>query len=185
MNNHKKVSKFLSFVLRHNPQSIDLSLDVNGWADIDELIEKSRDKIVFNKELIVEVVKNNDKQRFIIKNNKIRANQGHSIEVDLELKSVTPPDVLYHGTATKFIASIMKEGLSKQKRQHVHLSKDIQTATNVGQRHGKLVMLEVDAKKMFEEGVKFYLSHNGVWLTDSVGVKFLKEIRGILHNSKK
>ena len=176
MDKYKKLSKFLSFVLRHNPQSIGLTLDVNGWADLDELIEKSKTKIVLTQILIEEVVIQNDKQRFIIKNNKIRANQGHSIQVDLELKGVTPPDILYHGTATKFIVSIMREGLSKQNRQHVHLSKDIQTASIVGLRHGKLVMLEVDSKKMFEEGFEFYLSENGVWLTNSVGVKFLKEI---------
>ena len=178
MNKYKKVSKFLSFVLRHKPQSIGLNLDINGWADIDELIEKAKN-MELSKELIEEVVKDNDKQRFIIKNNKIRANQGHSIEVDLEFKSVTPPSKLYHGTATKFIESIMKEGLTKQNRNHVHLSKDTQTASQVGQRHGKLVMLEVDSKKMFEEKFEFYLSQNGVWLTNNVPIRFLKKIKDV------
>jgi len=138
------------------------------------LIAKSKN-IKLTKELINEVVRDNDKQRFIIEENKIRANQGHSIEVDLELKAVTPPDILYHGTATRFLDSIMQTGLSKQARQHVHLSQELETATAVGKRHGKLVILEVDAKKMFDEGFEFYLSENGVWLTDVVGVRFLKE----------
>ena len=173
-NNIKKISKFLSLILRHKPETINLKLDENGWADVDELIAKSKN-IKLTKELINEVVRDDDKQRFIIEENKIRANQGHSIEVDLELKAVTPPDILYHGTATRFLDSIMQTGLSKQARQHVHLSQELETATAVGKRHGKLVILEVDAKKMFDEGFEFYLSENGVWLTDVVGVRFLKE----------
>ena len=173
-NTIKKISKFLSLILRHKPESIHLKLDSNGWADIDELMAKSRN-IKLTRKLINEVVENNDKQRFIIEDNRIRANQGHSINIDLELKAVRPPDVLYHGTATRFLDSIMKEGLSKQKRQHVHLSKDIETATKVGMRHGKVVILEIDSKKMFEDGYEFYLSLNGVWLTDVVPVEFLKE----------
>lgn len=173
-NNIKKISKFLSLILRHKPETINLKLDENGWADVDELIAKSKN-IKLTKELINEVVRDDDKQRFIIEENKIRANQGHSIKVDLELKAVTPPDILYHGTATRFLDSIMQTGLSKQARQHVHLSQELETATAVGKRHGKLVILEVDAKKMFDEGFEFYLSENGVWLTDVVGVRFLKE----------
>ena len=173
-NNIKKTSKFLSLILRHKPETIGLKLDENGWADIDELIEKSKN-LKLTKELIDEVVEQNDKQRFIVEGNRIRANQGHSIVVDLELKAVTPPDVLYHGTATRFLESIMQTGLNKQKRQHVHLSKNIETATSVGLRHGKVVILEVDAKQMFDEGYEFYLSLNGVWLTDVVPKKFLKE----------
>ncbi len=175
MNNKlKTTSKFLSLILRHQPEKIGLELDTNGWADINELIEKSK-KVKLTKELIVEVVAKDNKQRFIINDDKIRANQGHSINIDLALEAVEPPDILYHGTATRFLESIMKEGLTKQSRQHVHLSKDIETATMVGKRHGKVVILKVDAKKMFEEGHEFYLSENGVWLTDSVGVEFLSE----------
>jgi putative RNA 2'-phosphotransferase len=125
--------------------------------------------------LIDEVVTQNDKQRFIIEGHKIRANQGHSIDVNLGFKAVIPPNMLYHGTATRFLESIMKTGLSKQQRQHVHLSEALETAINVGKRHGKVVVLEVDARKMFEEGYAFYLSENGVWLTDIVPVGFLKE----------
>jgi len=175
MNNKlKTTSKFLSLILRHQPEKIGLELDSNGWADINELMEKSK-KVKLTQELMEEVVAKNNKQRFIIKDGKIRANQGHSIEIDLALEAVKPTDILYHGTATRFLKSIMKEGLTKQSRQHVHLSKDIETATMVGKRHGKVVILEVDAKKMFEEGYAFYVSENGVWLTDRVGVEFLRE----------
>jgi len=170
----KQISKFLSLLLRHKPETIGLKLDENGWAEIDELIEKSKN-MTLTRALIESVVEQNDKQRFIIEGNRIRVNQGHSISVDLELKAVTPPEVLYHGTATRFLDSIMQIGLTKQKRQHVHLSKEIETATRVGMRHGKVVILEVDAKRMHEEGYLFYLSENGVWLTDVVPKEFLKE----------
>ena len=143
-------------------------------ADIDEIIEKSKE-IELSRVLIDEVVARNDKQRYIIEGSKIRANQGHSIKVDLEFKAVMPPEILFHGTAIRFLESIMKTGLSKQKRQHVHLSKNIETATAVGKRHGTVVILEVNSKRMFEEGYKFYLSENGVWLTDIVPRVYLKE----------
>jgi len=172
--NIKKISKFLSLLLRHKPESIGLRLDKNGWAEIDELIEKSKN-IRLTQALIERVVEQDDKQRFIIKGNRIRANQGHSIAIDLALNAVTPPEVLYHGTAMHFLDSIMKIGLTKQKRQYVHLSKEIETATHVGMRHGKVVILEVDAKRMYEEGYLFYLSENGVWLTDVVPKEFIKE----------
>jgi len=171
-NNIKKISKFLSLLLIHQPQTIGLKLDANGWADIDEIIAKSRN-IRLSRILIDEVVAENDKQRFIIKNNKIRANQGHSISVDLEFKAVTPPNMLYHGTASHFLESIMKTGLSKQKRQHVHLSKELATAIAVGKRHGKVVLLQIDSKKMFDNGYAFYLSENGVWLTDVVPIEYI------------
>ena len=170
----KNVSKFLSLLLRHKPETIGLTLDENGWADIDELINKSKE-IALTRVLIDEVVADSDKQRFIIEGDRIRANQGHSIAVDLEFKAVRPPDKLYHGTATRFLDSIMQSGLTKQQRLHVHLSKNIETATAVGKRHGKVVILEVESKKMFEDGYEFYLSENGVWLTDVVPVEYLKE----------
>jgi len=173
-NKIKNVSKFLSLLLRHKPETIGLNLDENGWADIDELISKSKE-IALTRALIDEVVADSDKQRFIIESDRIRANQGHSIVVDLEFKAVCPPDKLYHGTATRFLDSIMQGGLTKQQRLHVHLSKDIETATAVGKRHGKVVILEVNSKKMFEDGYEFYLSENGVWLTDVVPVEYLKE----------
>lgn len=172
-NKLKNISKFLSLILRHKPETIGLKLDKNGWADIDELIEKSKD-ISLTRELIDEVVQKNDKRRFIIDGNRIRANQGHSIEVDLELKPLTPPDILYHGTATRFLDSIMQTGITKQSRQHVHLSQELETAISVGQRHGKVAILEVNAQEMLAKGHTFYRSENGVWLTDIVGVEFLK-----------
>lgn len=169
----RKISKFLSFILRHNPQSIKLKLDAQGWADIGELIANSKE-IKLTRELIEEVVQENDKQRFSIDGDRIRANQGHSISIDLALEAVKPPKILYHGTATRFLDSIMQEGLTKQSRQHVHLSKDIETAKIVGQRHGKVVILEINSEKMFHEGYAFYLSENGVWLTDRVVTQYLK-----------
>jgi len=173
--NIKQTSRFLSLLLRHKPETIGLKLDENGWADMDELIKKSK-KRGLTRVLIEKVVEQDDKQRFSIEGNRIRANQGHSLAIDLGLKAVTPPEVLYHGTAIRFLDSIMKMGLTKQKRQYVHLSKEIETATHVGMRHGKVVILEVDAKGMYEAGYLFYLSENGVWLTDVVPKEFLREM---------
>ncbi len=170
-----KASKFLSFVLRHQPDDIGLSLDTNGWAKIDELIEKAAPKIKLSFELIEQAVVMNDKQRFKLSDDKtqIRANQGHSIDVDLALEPQQPPNVLYHGTATRFLDAINKEGLIKGQRQHVHLSADIQTAKTVGQRHGKPVVLTVNAQTMFEQSIKFYRADNGVWLTEHVASQYL------------
>jgi len=169
-----KISKYLSFILRHKPESVNLKLDGKGWADIDELILKTK-KFRLNRKLLEEVVLADNKQRYIISGNKIRANQGHSINIDLELKPQIPPEILYHGTATRFLDSIMKTGLKALNRQYVHLSKDLKTATNVGSRHGKVVILQIDTVKMLEDGFKFYVSENGVWLTDHVPVKYIFE----------
>ena len=138
-NNDVKISKLLSYVLRHKPESIGLSLSDKGWANIDELISKSS-RVKITREDISRVVKNNDKKRFIISSDgqSLRANQGHSVNVDLGLKPVSPPKVLFHGTATRFWPSIQTEGLKKMNRQHVHLSEDKETAAKVGVRHGKL-----------------------------------------------
>ncbi len=168
-----KTSKFLSLVLRHEPEAIELALDKNGWANIDALISKANDSDEANPldhALIQEVVSTSDKKRFIISDDgqNIRANQGHSINVDLQLKPATPPEFLYHGTATRFLDSILQEGLKPQQRQHVHLSTDIEIATNVGQRYGKPVILTIKSLLMNEQGFMFYLSENGVWLTKSV-----------------
>ena len=176
-NTLKNIRKFLSLILRHKPETINLKLDKNGWADNDELIEKSID-ISLTKELLAEIVERSDKKRFIIESNRIRANQGHSIVVDLELKSLIPPDILYHGTATKFLDSIMQTGITKQSRHHVHLSQELETAISVGKRHGKVAILEVNAKEMFQKGHNFYCSQNGVWLSNFVDVAFLKICKG-------
>lgn len=173
-----EISKFLSFVLRHKPDAIGLVLDDNGWADIDELVCKanSSGKVTnLNHILVREVVDNSDKKRFIISDDeqRVRANQGHSIDVDLQLSPLAPPEFLYHGTAIRFLDSILDEGLKPQQRQYVHLSTDIETAVAVGLRYGKPAILKVKARLMHEQGFVFYQSENGVWLTDTVPSNYL------------
>lgn len=175
MSRNNKISKFLSLVLRHKPETIGLELDREGWTDVKELLIRLRDhRMPLTMDELEEIVATNNKKRFKFNDNKtkIRASQGHSINVDLKLEPVEPPDVLYHGTATKNLDSIFKYGISKQKRQHVHLSADKQTARKVGQRHGNVVVITIDAKKMYEAGEKFFLSDNNVWLTDYVEPKY-------------
>lgn len=174
--NFVKVSKFLSLVLRHKPEEIGLVLDDNGWADVDELIQLANQRgRRLTRPLLEQVVAANDKQRFAFSSDgrRIRANQGHSIEVDLALPPAEPPEVLYHGTAERFIDSIRSQGLHSASRQHVHLSRDIATATKVGQRHGQPVVLVVRSGAMFAAGHNFMLSANGVWLTELVPVEYL------------
>lgn len=169
--NNTKLSKFLSYVLRHNPDSIGLTLDPQGWTSVDELMECAANSGThFTKAQLVEVVQTNDKQRFSFSDDglRIRANQGHSIPIDLGLEPVEPPEFLYHGTATRFLPSIQEGGLLPQKRHHVHLSADIETAVKVGQRHGKVVVLKIAAAQMHIDGHPFYCSENDVWLTDDV-----------------
>ncbi|WP_207497042.1 RNA 2'-phosphotransferase [Aridibaculum aurantiacum] len=173
----KSTSKFLSLVLRHRPELIGLRLDEKGWASTAELLEKleASGKAITN-ELLAEMVATNAKQRFAFNEDKsmIRASQGHSIHVDLELAPVEPPVQLYHGTAEQNLASILAHGLEKRGRQHVHLSAGISTALQVGQRHGKPVVLVVDALQMHEQGFAFFLSENNVWLTDHVPAEYLR-----------
>lgn len=174
----KHISKFMSLVLRHKPEEIDLQVNENGWANVEELIEKINAKgIKVDKGTIDEVVATNDKKRFAFNDDKtmIRASQGHSIEVELDLPVTIPPDILYHGTATRFLESILTEGLQKQSRQHIHLSATIEAAIVVGSRHGKPVILTINAKAMQDAGCKFYLSANGVWLTDVVPVQYISQ----------
>ncbi len=170
----KKISKYLSFILRHQPDSIGLELSDQGWANIKELIGKTR-KFKLTRELINTVVETNDKKRFLISEDgeRIKANQGHSIEVKLELESVTPPDVLLHGTAERFLESILKEGLTKQQRHHVHLSEMQKTALSVGARYGKPVLLKIDSKQMHLDGFEFFKTENDVWLVDCVPSKYV------------
>lgn len=171
----KELSKHLSYVLRHKPDAIGITLDQNGWTSVDELIAKSPKQ--FTPEILKLIVENNDKKRFILSEdgNRIRANQGHSVKVDLALEATSPPDFLFHGTATRFLDPILRDGLKKMNRHHVHLPADLETASKVGKRHGKLVILTVDAKAMQDEGHIFFKSENGVWLTDSVPVKFISQ----------
>lgn len=173
----KSVSKFLSLVLRHSPETIELKLDENGWADVNELIEKCTKKgNRLDVELLDYVVENNDKKRFAFNEDKtkIRASQGHSISVELDLPETEPSEYLYHGTVAKFMESIKKEGLKKMSRQHVHLSKDKETAVKVGRRRGVPQILTVRSGAMFRDGFKFYLSENNVWLTDEVPSKYIE-----------
>ena len=175
----KSVSKFLSLVLRHSPETIELKLDENGWADVNELIKKCNQKGSQNKmtaELLDYVVENNDKKRFAFNEDKtkIRASQGHSISVELDLAETEPSEFLYHGTVAKFLENIKKEGLQKMSRQHVHLSKDRETAIKVGSRRGVAQILTVRSREMFKDGFKFYLSENNVWLTDEVPAKYIQ-----------
>lgn len=171
-NKHKNISRFMSLVLRHQPQKIDLKLDEQGWADTTELISKIRG---LDLTLLKEIVATNSKKRFAFNEDgsKIRASQGHSISIDLGYQAIKPPTVLFHGTEEQYVSAIELKGLLKIKRQHVHLSRDIATATQVGKRHGKLVLLEVQAEQMYEDGYEFYLSENKVWLTDHVPVKYI------------
>jgi putative RNA 2'-phosphotransferase len=171
-----RTSKFLSLVLRHQPEAIGLTLDDNGWADVDELIRLANESgHVLTRTLLERVVAENDKKRFAFSDDgrRIRASQGHSVAVDLALPPVEPPEVLYHGTATRFLDSIRAGGLHAGSRRHVHLSPDAATATKVGQRHGKPVVLVVRARAMAAAGHQFFLSANGVWLTERVPAEFL------------
>lgn len=168
------VSKFLSYLLRHRPEAIGLTLDHGGWAQIDDILERTDRPIT--REMIETAVRDNDKQRFALSSDgtRIRARQGHSIPVDLDLAPAIPPDVLFHGTAEKSVASIMAEGLKPGTRNHVHLSKDRDTARKVGMRHGRPVILTVDARALAESGHAFYLSENGVWLCSLIAATFLE-----------
>ncbi len=174
MSKHK--SKFLSLVLRHQPDLIGIVLDDAGWTDVDTLLAKARAKgTAISRDELVEIVRSSDKQRFALSadGTQIRANQGHSIEVDLKLEPIAPPEMLLHGTVDKFLDSIRKSGLIKGSRHHVHLSADAVTASKVGERRGKPVLLEVRAAAMAAAGHEFFRSANGVWLTDHVPPEFI------------
>ncbi len=178
MNEQKKksIGKFLSLILRHQPDTIGLILDENGWANIDELIEKcKKENVLFTFDELVEIVETNDKKRYAFnyEQTKIRTNQGHSIDVDVELKSVKPTVFLYHGTAKKNLDSILEIGIEKRSRQHVHLSIDKNTAIKVGLRHGRPIILKINSGIMHDDGNIFYLSENNVWLTDFINPKYI------------
>ena len=172
----EKASKFMSYALRHDPKAVGLVLDEGGWADVSALVIASNGHHPLTEELLYEVVAACEKQRYALSDDKkrIRARQGHSIKVDLNLTPIQPPDFLYHGTATRFLDMILDKGLLKMERQHVHLSKDSDTAYKVGSRHGSPIILTIDAKKMHQDGFQFFLSENNVWLTDHVPVLYIK-----------
>ena len=171
----KPISKFLSHVLRHAPDTIGLTLDESGWADIDELLRLAPASLALNRGLLERVVRESDKQRFRISDDgaRIRANQGHSIEVDLRLEPREPPEQLFHGTATSSLDAIRAQGLLPGSRRHVHLSIDRETARSVGARHGKPSVLTIQAGLMHGAGHTFWLSDNGVWLTEHVPVEWI------------
>lgn len=171
------ISRFLSYVLRHDPSAISLTLDSQGWASIDELIQKAQlNKRRFTREQLDNVVATNDKQRFAISQNgqHIRASQGHSLkQVNIRYKACQPPEVLYHGTASRFLQRILAQGVVAGSRRYVHLSADQNTAVKVGQRHGAPVVLSIQASAMYNAGLAVYQADNGVWLADSVPAHYI------------
>lgn len=173
----QKTSKFLSCILRHKPHIIGIELDEHGWANVDELIEGISKTRKFDMETLEKIVETDQKQRYSFNEDKtlIRANQGHSINVDVQLDEVKPPEKLWHGTGEKYVESIDQQGLIRKERLYVHLSKDRETAEKVGRRHGKPFIYTVKALEMYEDGYPFYLSKNGVWLTKEVPVKYLEK----------
>jgi len=173
------ISKFLSYVLRHQPEAIGLSLDNEGWAIISDLILCSvKEGYTLDNNLLRNIVDSSDKKRFTISDDglRIRAAQGHStLQVNIAYTEKKPPDILYHGTASRFISAIREQGLIPLSRQYVHLSSDEDTAIQVGQRHGKPVVLKIKALNMYEQGFKFFQADNGVWLTDTVPYWFIQQ----------
>jgi len=172
-----ETSKYISLILRHKPETIGITLDEHGWANVDELIAGIAKTQSFDMAMLEEIVATDNKQRYSFNEDHtlIRANQGHSIPVDVELKEIVPPEILYHGTGEKYVASIDEQGLIPKSRLYVHLSKDEETAVNVGKRHGKPVVYKVHSGDMHKDGYVFYQSVNGVWLTKSVPVKYLEK----------
>ncbi|WP_460951210.1 RNA 2'-phosphotransferase [Pseudomonas marginalis] len=181
MNNKQlnEISKFLSFILRHEPETIGLQLDAEGWADVDALIAgAAKEGHVLDRAIIQTVVDSSDKKRFALCDGgqRIRAVQGHSApSVNLQHVEKEPPEFLYHGTATRFLDSILEQGLVAGSRHHVHLSQETLMATAVGQRHGKPVVLKIESLRMYQQGFKFFQAENGVWLTEAVPVDFMSQ----------
>lgn len=174
-----KISKYLSYHLRHNPGAIALQLAPGGWVSVDELLTAAKKhQFPLSREELTYVVQNNDKKRFSFDETGtlIRANQGHSVDIDLQLEPKMPPDILYHGTGHRSIEMIMTQGLRKMSRHHVHLSSDIETAKTVGKRHGKPVVFAIDSARMHAEGYPFYCSENLVWLVEEVPPDYLKKV---------
>lgn len=177
--NLQNISRYMSLILRHKPEVIDISLDKHGWAVVDDLINGiAKNNEGFNMAILKEIVETDNKQRYSFNDDKtlIRANQGHSIPVDVELEDKEPPKFLYHGTGEKYVSSILEQGLIPKSRLYVHLSKDIETAKNVGRRHGKEVVYKIEAHEMYQDGYKFYLSVNGVWLAKGVPLQYMQAI---------
>lgn len=180
------MSRFLSLILRHHPEAAGITLDEHGWANVEELLAGMSVKQPITMEILEEIVRTDNKQRYSFNEDKtlIRANQGHSIPVDVELKEMKPPAVLYHGTGEKYTKSIEKQGLIPKSRLYVHLSSDMETAEKVGKRHGKPVVYTVRSGEMYADGIPFFQSVNGVWLTKTVPVKYL-DVTGSMTRAEK
>lgn len=174
----ENLGKFIALILRHKPDVIGITLDSHGWANVTELIKGINKTQNFTMGMLEKIVEEDAKNRYSFNKEKtlIRANQGHSIDVDVQLKEMVPPEILYHGTGIKYRSSINKEGLIPKSRLYVHLSEDVATATDVGSRHGEPFIYKVKAKEMYDAGYKFYLSVNGVWLTKEVPCSYLSEV---------
>ncbi|MNJ49945.1 RNA 2'-phosphotransferase [compost metagenome] len=171
-----KLGRFLSLVLRHNPGAAKIKLDEHGYADVDQLLSGvKRAGWKIDRDILERIVKENNKNRYSFNEDgsKIRANQGHSLNVDIGLQQQVPPDILYHGTASHAVDSIRAKGIVKGTRQHVHLSHEVETARKVGSRHGKPAVLTINASAMHADGLVFYQSANGVWLCDHVPWKYV------------
>lgn len=178
--NLENISKYMCLILRHKPEAIGITLDEHGWANVDELIDGIRkDNPGFDLDHLYEIVETDSKGRYSFNEDKtlIRCNQGHSIPVDVELKEAKPPKQLWHGTGEKYVSAIDEQGLLHKNRLYVHLSTNEETAIKVGKRHGKPVLYTVNAEEMYQDGYKFFLSKNGVWLTDHVPVKYLDKYK--------
>lgn len=176
---NRELSQFLALILRHKPEVIDISLDNKGWANVELLIKQiNKSGRTINTEILENIVKTDNKNRYSFNEDKtlIRANQGHSVNVDVKLEQLQPPDVLYHGSANKYVESILKNGIIPKTRLYVHLSLDIKTALNVGTRHGFPIIFQIDTKQMHKDGVLFYKSANNVWLTKFIDKKYIKQI---------
>lgn len=175
----RNTSKFISLILRHKPEVIGISLDEHGWADVRELIEgiNRSEGHLLDTETLEEIVRTDEKQRYSFNDDHtlIRANQGHSILVDVELEEKTPPDILWHGTGEKYVPAIDEQGLIPKSRLYVHLSSDLETARKVGSRHGRPVIYRVASAQMVQDGFRFFLSANKVWLTKEVPVRYLRK----------
>lgn len=175
--NLTKVSKYISLILRHKPEAIGITLDEHGWANVNDLIKGINKTYKLDIEILEEIVATDDKQRYAFNEDKtlIRANQGHSVDVDVELKEVEPPEYLWHGTGTKYVESIRNDGLVPKSRLYVHLSENYITAQQVGARHGNPYVFFVRSGDMHRDGYKFYKSANDVWLTKSVPIEYLDD----------
>ena len=174
--NLTKTSKYISLILRHKPETIGISLDEHGWANVKDLIDGVNKTHKLDMKILEEIVETDDKQRYSFNEDKtkIRANQGHSINVDVELEEAVPPEMLWHGTGVKYMKNIDLEGLISKSRLYVHLSADPNTAMDVGKRHGAPMIYCIGALKMYEDGYKFYKSKNGVWLTKHVPTEYFR-----------